>query len=180
MAGLQFMAFLRNARDNIFHSRGGRLCHQHGQLLHARLLREGWVKIWRVEGIMGKGETHTSRVVEFSIPTKGCNESARKETIGLKKAKTLWFQQAWGAGGYKALGTNARRKNSAGRLAVTERNCIKGTMAKQPFVEERWKKNKIYWKRPTEAEVIKHSLNIHLYLQFWRTRGWWVDLSKYF
>lgn len=89
-----------------------------------------------MEGIAGKGDTHIYQVVECSILTKGCNEGARKEKIGLKQ-KTLWFQQAQGAGGYKALGTNVRRKNSVGRLAVTERNCIKGTMANHPFVEER-------------------------------------------
>lgn len=40
-----------------------------------------------MEGIVGK-ERRIYRVVEFSILTKGCNESARKEMIGLKIAKT--------------------------------------------------------------------------------------------
>lgn len=68
---------------------------------------------------------------------KGCIECARKEIIGLNKAKNLWLQQAGESGEYKALRSNVRKKTSSSRMAVTERNCIKGTMANHLFVEGR-------------------------------------------
>lgn len=70
---------------------------------------------------------------------KGPNESAGEEAIDLNKASP-------GAGGYKALGTNARRKKQAG--SVSERTCIKGKTRRGDenrarFIEEhRWRLRK--------------------------------------
>lgn len=144
--------------------------------LHPWLWREGEVRIWRVGSVTGKGQTHLCQEVESSV-WRRCNESASKE---LKNATPLRFPQAGGAGGCKALGTNERRKTGVGRLAVTEGNHIVGTRLSRPAVEERRKRTRCIGKGPVGAQVIKCSLNIHLYLQFFRTQRWWVDLSKHF
>lgn len=67
----------------------------------------GWMRIHRVQSITAKGDAVSGGGNQHS--NERPNESAGEEVIDLNKASP-------GAGGYKALGTNARRKKQAGSV----------------------------------------------------------------